>query len=39
MNDLKFLKNTTKKDFKNDDLIYGIFSSLREKINAPLRNR
>ena len=39
MNDLKFLNNTTKKDFKNDDLIYGIFSSLREKINAPLRNR
>ena len=39
INDLKFLKNTTKKDFKNDDLIYGIFSSLREKINAPLRNK
>ena len=39
MNDLKFLKNTTKKDFKNDDLIYGIFSSLREKINAPSRQK
>ena len=39
MNDLKYLKKTTTKDFKNDDMFYGIFSSLREKINAPLRNR
>ncbi len=39
MNDLKYLKKTTTKDFKNDDIFYGIFSSLREKINAPLRNR
>ena len=37
MNDLKYLKKTTTKDFKNDDIFYGIFSSLREKINAPLR--
>ena len=39
MNDIKYLKKTTTKDFKNDDIFYGIFSSLREKINAPLRNR
>ena len=39
MNDLKFLKTETNKDFKNKDVIYGVFSSLREKINAPLRNR
>ena len=39
MNDIKYLKKTTAKDFQNKDLIYGVFSSLREKINAPLRNR
>jgi len=39
MNDLKYLKTETNKDFKNKDAIYGVFSSLREKINAPLRNR
>ena len=39
MNDLKYLKTETNKDFKNKDVIYGVFSSLREKINAPLRNR
>ena len=39
MNDLKYLKETTDKEFKNTDMLYGIISSLREKINAPLRNR
>jgi len=39
MNDVEYLKIVTTKEFKNDNLIYGIFSSLREKINAPLRNR
>ena len=39
MNDIKYLKNTTSKDFENKDLLYGVFSSLREKINAPLRSR
>ena len=39
MNDIKYIKTVTTKEFKNNDLIYGIFSSLREKINAPLRNR
>ena len=39
MNDLKYLKETTNKEFKNSDMLYGIISSLREKINAPLRNR
>ena len=39
MNDLKYLKDTTDKEFKNSDIMYNIFSSLREKINAPLRNR
>ena len=27
------------KEFKNTDMLYGVFSALREKINAPLRNR
>ena len=39
MNDLKHLKEITNKEFKNSDVIYGVISSLREKINAPLRNR
>ena len=39
MNDVKYLKDTTSKEFKNSDFFYGIISSLREKINAPLRNR
>ena len=39
MNDVEYLKTVTTKEFQNDNLIYGVFSSLREKINAPLRNR
>ena len=39
MNDLKYLKKTTEKDFKKDNAIYNIFTSLREKINAPARTR
>ena len=38
MNDLKYFKQTTAKEFKNNNVIYNVFSSLREKINAPLRN-
>ena len=39
MNDVKYLKQTTSKEFKNSDMLSGIISSLREKINAPLKNR
>ena len=39
MNDLDFANKTTNKDFKNTSVIYGVFSSLREKINAPVRNK
>mgnify|MGYP001443153944 CR=1 FL=1 len=39
MNDLKYFKKTTKKDFEQDSFMYNIFSSLREKINAPAKNR
>ena len=39
MNDVKYIKTVTTKEFKNENLIYNVFSSLREKINAPVRNR
>lgn len=39
MNDLNYVKSITTKDFKQDNFIYNIFSSLREKINAPMKNR
>ncbi len=37
MNDLKYFKKTTKKEFEQDNIIYSVFSSLREKINAPAK--
>tara|TARA_B100001121_G_C18581788_1_gene570122 strand:- start:461 stop:919 length:459 start_codon:yes stop_codon:yes gene_type:complete len=39
MNDLQYVKKITTKDFEQDNTIYNIFSSLREKVNAPARNR
>ena len=39
MNDIKYLEDTTEKDFKNNNFMYGVLTSLREKINAPARNR
>ena len=39
MNEIKYLKNTTEKDFKNNNFFYGVVTSLREKINAPAKNR
>ena len=39
MNDVRYLKNTTEKDFKNNNFFYGVLTSLREKINAPAKNR
>tara|TARA_Y100001958_G_C21025608_1_gene400517 strand:+ start:227 stop:691 length:465 start_codon:yes stop_codon:yes gene_type:complete len=39
MNDFKYLDNTTQKDFKNNNFMFNLLSSLREKINAPARNR
>ena len=39
MKDIKYLKTATEKDFKNESILYNIFSSLREKINAPSKNR
>tara|TARA_B100001939_G_C16860978_1_gene581822 strand:- start:560 stop:1024 length:465 start_codon:yes stop_codon:yes gene_type:complete len=39
MNDIKFLEKTTQKDFQKNNIVYEIFSSMREKINAPSKNR
>ena len=39
MNELKYVKKITSKEFEQDNTIYNIFSSLREKVNAPARNK
>ena len=39
MNDIQYVQRVTDKKFDNDNFIYNVFSSLREKINAPERNR
>ena len=38
-NNVKFVKTTTTKDFEDKNLLYDVFSSLREKINAPVRKK
>jgi outer membrane protein assembly factor BamE (lipoprotein component of BamABCDE complex) len=37
MNDIKISKETTTKKYGQDNALYDIFSSLRDKINAPSR--
>ena len=39
MNDVKYLKKETSKEFQNKNVLYDVFSSLREKINAPIREK
>ena len=39
MNDVKYLQKETSKEFQNKNFLYDVFSSLREKINAPVRNK
>ena len=39
MNDIKFSKDITEKEFKQNDVLFKVFSSIREKANAPARNR
>ena len=39
MNDVKYVENITEKEFKQNDILFKVFSSLREKANAPARNR
>ena len=39
MNDVKYFQKETSKEFQNKNFLYDVFSSLREKINAPVRNK
>ncbi len=39
MNDIEYVKAITEKDFKQNNILFNILSSLREKANAPARNR
>ena len=39
MNKYKFSKNKTKKKYQKDSYIYGVLTSLREKIDAPVKRR
>ena len=39
MKDLEIDKRVTKKKFSQNNLAYDILSTLREKINAPTRNK
>ena len=39
MNDIKYVKEITEKDYKQNNTIYKILSSLREKANSGVRNR
>ena len=39
MNDLKILQSKSKKKFDQDNPLYDIMSTLREKINAPTRRK
>ena len=39
MNDIKYVKEITKKEYKQNNTIYKILSSLREKANSGVRNR
>ena len=39
MNDIKIAEKKTKKKFSQDNFVYNILSTLRDKINAPTRQR
>ena len=39
MNKYEFSKNKTKKKYEKDSYIYGVLTSLREKIDAPVKRR
>ena len=39
MKDLKIAEKKTVKNFRQDNLVYDIFSTLRERINAPTRRK
>jgi hypothetical protein len=39
MNDFKIAEKVTKKKFSQDNFVYNLLSTLREKINAPTRRQ
>jgi len=39
MNDVKYAKDMTEKKYGKGNFMYGVLSSFREKINAPIRNK
>ena len=39
MNDIKIAEEKTHKKFDQDNMVYNILSTLREKINAPTRKK
>ena len=39
MNDVKIAESKTLKKFEQDNFVYNILATLREKINAPTRNK
>ena len=39
MNNIKYVKKITEKEFKQNNTVYKILSSLREKANSSVRNR
>ena len=39
MNNIKYVKNITEKEYKQNNMIYNILNTLRQKANAPLKNR
>ena len=39
MNDIEFAKNITEKDYKQNNMLFKVLSSIREKVNAPVKKR
>ena len=39
MNDVRYVKDVTEKDYQQNNTLYKIFASLREKANAGVKNR
>ena len=39
MNEIKYVKSVTEKEFKQNNFLYKFFTSFREKMNAPAKNR
>jgi len=39
MNDVKYVKSITSKEFENNNFLYDLFTSLREKINSPSKKK